>query len=177
MRPRTCTPIVLLGLLGIAAASPVLPPSFPKPVQAVYSVRGDVRFPVRIVPHPDLRVLVAEAWELQPVSWSDSFPFIDATEQRADEPDVRYEPAGSKAIRVSEEPLPEYPPFQKVTDPQTGTLVNETYQQWRDRVSPRSLYEIHWREGLLTPGKYELRVSVLTNRHAKVSATRRIEVM
>ena len=124
-----CTLFVLLGLVGIGyAQKAILPPSFVKGTRSVWSVREDLRFNVRVVPHPDLRSLKLEVWEMAPVAWAESFPFAPEGDRTMDEPEVRYERSGRHPIRSSDEQL-DYPPF----------LAGETIDQWRTRVSPRTL--------------------------------------
>lgn len=163
---RACTLATIAGLLCIGAARiAILPPSFIRPEPNIFASRGPIRFTVRVVPHPDLRTLRAEAWDLAPAPWSPIFPGADDGPRGVDSP-LRYEPIGPTPVRATNIPL-EYRPMRE----------RESYQAWRDRTLPVTIHSIAWIDGTLAPGPYDLTIRVISNRGVSVKATRRIQVM
>lgn len=162
MRPRTATPVVLiaLGCLGLALPEPRPPaPAAPSFVlegrRRVLTGRDQIRVDVRAEPHPDLRTVRLEVWELREVPWMPTLGHLAQEDFPADRPPdgelVRWEPNGAGPIRACDEPVT---------------------HGWHQRIYTFSL------RGPFAPGRYRLlAVAILRSWVRLVSAPHDIQIL
>lgn len=72
--------MLALIVAAVVQSLVVMPPSFPRPVRAIYSSGGPVEFDVRVVKHPDIHTLRVELWETSVVGYGEMNPSVTGLE-------------------------------------------------------------------------------------------------